>query len=369
MPSFDRSRRITTSPADTPRVRRGAGSSSLLAWPQAFAGWLLVACLMLLAGPALAADWYASPNGAGTQDCTSAANACAGIQAAIDKAAAYDTVHVGAGDYAFTSNRIRIEKEGLRLVGENSPFAVDPATQPGTPDNKAADASVLKAPSAAAAAVGGITVNGMIWVRNVQNVRIENLYIEANASRSKEAIVAMGAVNGLQLVGNYIKITSGTSGVAIGVNVAGTTDSSVPTTEARVAGQFVTVENNVIEPGSSSVPKRAIALQNTVGLIKGNQVAATTQDMWIQSPTASGSNPAEQQHTQVRGQLVLRPTAAVSRERVGVVRAARDPQQPFHLSGQLQPGQPAGRRQQRARQRQRGAFAAHDEPAGCRDGH
>ncbi len=294
------SRHTAASPADTPRASRvlhAARWQSSITRPQTFAAWLLIACTILLAGPAFAADWYASPSGAGTKDCMSAANACVGIQAAIDKAAADDTVHVGAGNYAFASDRIRIEKEGLQLIGDNTPFAKPYGSAageivPGTPDNKASTASVLTAPTKPAAALGGITVNGMIWVRNVKNVRIENLYVEINAS-SKEAIVAMGTINGLQLVGNYVKVTASTSGVAIGVNVAGTTDSSVPTSEARGAGQFVTIENNVIEPGSSSVPKRAIALQNTVGLIKGNQVAATTQDMWIQSPTASSANPIE----------------------------------------------------------------------------
>lgn len=92
--------------------------------------WLRLTTLMVvlfligLASPAMADDWYAAPGGSGS-DCTQAAPCT--IQGAIDKAAAYDTVHVAAGDYSFTSNRIRIEKEGLRLIGANSPFALDPA--------------------------------------------------------------------------------------------------------------------------------------------------------------------------------------------------------------------------------------------------
>jgi len=292
------------------RTTIAAHAQSAPARQRRIAGGLL--CLLaMLAGPAMAADWYASPNGSGTKDCTSAANACAGIQTAIDAASAYDTVHVAEGNYSFTSNRIVIAKEGLTLIGDHNPFALpyseDPVTGVsvayGTAGNKAGNASTLQAASVAAASGGA---SGMIWVRNVKNVRIENLYVEVDSggsfsfgcfctiSRAKEGIVASGSVNGLQLVNNYIKITGGTSAIAIGVNVAGTTDSSVPSAETRVPGQYVTIQGNVVEPSSSTVSKRAIALQNTVGLIKGNQVAATTQDMWIQSPTASGSNPLEQ---------------------------------------------------------------------------
>ena len=248
---------------------------------------------LALAGPVMAADWYVSPSGLDTNACTSTAAPCKTIQAAIDKAAAYDTVHVGAGSYSFEAQRIRIEKEGLRLIGDNSPFGVDPIAHPG-PNSKAANASVLAAPTQSAAEQGGITVNAMIWVRNVRNVRIENLYIELAGSRSKEAIVATGAVNGLEVIDNYVKTMSGSGMIAIGVNVTDTSDSSVPESEARVAGQFVTIQGNLVEPGASAAPKRAIAVQNVVGLFKANQVAATTQDMWIQSPKASSGNPAGQ---------------------------------------------------------------------------
>jgi hypothetical protein len=251
---------------------------------------VVLACLLGAVAPAMAngVDWYASPSGNDGNTCASAASPCT-IQGAINAAGTYDTVHVAQGNYTFTSNRIVIDKEGLQLIGDNSPFGSDPAANPG-PNSQAANASVLKAPSKS---VASGTTSGMIWVRNVKNVRVENLYIEIG-SRNKEAIVATGAVNGLTILNNYAKVTAGTSAVALSVNVAAGADSSVPSTESRPAGQFVTIQGNIVEPTNSSAPKRAIATQDVVGVFKGNQVAATTQDMWIQSPTASGANPAEQ---------------------------------------------------------------------------
>ena len=258
---------------------------------------------LLLAVPALAADWYAAPGGSGSL--CSQASPCT-IQGAIDAAAPYDTVHVAAGDYAFTSNRIVIETEGLRLVGDNSPFAKPYATPPGpgqiahgTADNKAANASVLKAASAAAA--GGGT-SAMVWVRNVPNVRIEKLYIEVNSSapflgspRAKEGIAATGNVNGLELVDNYIKITSGTAAIGLGLNLSAGSNSSVPAAEPRGNGDFVTVDGNVVEPTSSAsaAPKYAIGLQNSTGVFVRNQVAGHTMDMSLK-PVAKGANPLAQ---------------------------------------------------------------------------
>ncbi len=249
--------------------------------------WLLVAVLgSLAASPVLAADWYASPGGSDSSSCASAATSCKTIQAAIDKAGENDTVHVAAGNYTFTSNRVHIDKAGLTLVGDHSPF--DAASVPGA-NIKAADASVLKA------ATSNATPNAMIWVDDVANVTIRNLYIE-RGSRSNEAITAVGYVDGLIIDNNYVKVTGSTGGLAVSVNVAfNSNDTSVPSDHARRSGQFVTISNNVVEPTlngfSSTASKRAIAIQNTVGSITGNQVAATTQDMWISSPHATAANP------------------------------------------------------------------------------
>jgi len=281
------------------------------AWGTAI-GWLgLVLGLLLPAGAASAAGahWYAAPAtavppGVDGNDCASPATPCT-IQGAINAAATYDTVHVAAGDHAFAGNRIVIDKEGLTLVGDHSPFAAPYGNgpgeiAPGTPGNKAANASVLKA--ATAAAPGG-SASGMVWVRDARNVRIENLYIEVNGSRAKEAIVASGYVHGLQVVGNYIKITGGTTAIAIGINVNGTSDSSVPMSETRRSGQFVTLDGNVVEPTASplAAPKRAVAMENQVGLVARNQLAGTTQDLWIQYATANASAPAAERLLTVDG--------------------------------------------------------------------
>src|SRR5690625_5059117 len=264
----------------------------------------LAALLLMTAGSgAMAAEWYAAPNGSGS-DCTQA-SPCT-IQGAIDKADEYDTVHVASGDYSFTSNRIVIDKAGLKLIGENSPF--DPAGEIGAPV-KAADASVLKGATNASSSGNA---RAMIWVRNVPDVVIQNLYIEVDGSceggalacffgggtpRTFEGIVAVGAVDGLVIDNNYIKAVDGAPGAGIGVNVAASGDSSVPSSETRVSAQFVTVTNSVVEPkntgslSSSAAFKRAISMQNSAALIEGNQVAGYTQDLWLQNADGGNNHP------------------------------------------------------------------------------
>lgn len=56
---------------------------------------LLAWLLAVLAGPAFAADWYVAPGGSDGSSCASAGAPCQTIQAAINKAGANDTVHVG----------------------------------------------------------------------------------------------------------------------------------------------------------------------------------------------------------------------------------------------------------------------------------
>src|SRR5690625_724256 len=261
----------------------------------------LAALLLITAGSgAMAAEWYAAPNGSGS-DCTQA-SPCT-IQGAIDRAGEYDTVHVASGDYSFTSNRIVIDKAGLKLIGETSPFDKPYAENPGpgeiaygTMDNVAADAVALKG---ASRAVSGGGTSGMIWVKNVPDVEVRNLYIEVNGSglgssvRTKEGVVATGAVNGLKLDNNYVKAVGGTSIIGISINLADGGDSSVPSGETRTSGQYVEITNNVIEPteSKSSVFKRALAMQNSAGLLEGNQVAGHTQDMWLQSSKGGNSHP------------------------------------------------------------------------------
>lgn len=269
------------------------------------AAWLLLACLSLLAGPVLAADWYASPSGAGTKDCMSAANACAGIQAAINKASADDTVRVAAGNYPFVAPGIEINKPGLTLVGDNTPFAVDPRANPGTLNNLAtATASILQQTTA-----GTQTAQRMLWVNNVKNVTIRNLYFQTNLGRTKEAIIATGNIDGLLIDNNYIKFTgNGTDAFGISIcpvdGYAGMKSSvSSPTGSC---GGFVTIRDNVLEPtvGSSVsntyTPKRAILFYGVVGLIERNQMASSTADLWTLENSASVSLPVDKRNFTVR---------------------------------------------------------------------
>jgi uncharacterized repeat protein (TIGR01451 family) len=258
-------------------------------------GIAMFAALMLLAcGPALAADFYVSPSGDDSNICTSSVTPCKTIQGAIDQASVDDTVHVGPGNYPFSNKRIVIDKPGLKLVGDNSPF--DASSTPGAPV-KAGAASVLQA---ASAGVSGGGTNGMIWVKNVPNVEVRNLYIELSGffiwTNAKEAVVATGAVEGLVVDNNFIMgggFWNG-SNIGISVNLAAGEDSSVPSSEPRSPGQYVTISNNAIVPNLSgpAVCKRGIAMENSVGAISGNRMAATTEDMWIEHPDGGGSQRA-----------------------------------------------------------------------------
>src|SRR5690625_4280948 len=151
----------------------------------------LAALLLMTAGSgAMAAEWYAAPNGSGS-DCTQA-SPCT-IQGAIDKADEYDTVHVASGDYSFTSNRIVIDKAGLKLIGETSPFDKPYAENPGpgeiaygTMDNVAPEPVRPKPATQTKAGTSGRT-----WVTNVPDVEMRSLSAET-AGRPKEATVTPG---------------------------------------------------------------------------------------------------------------------------------------------------------------------------------
>ena len=237
--------------------------------------WLLL--LSGLTTPAVAADWYAAPAGGG--NVCSQASPCT-IQGAINNAGTNDTVHVAAGSYAWVAT-LQISgagKNGLRLVGENSPFAAA-----STPANvlPASDASELQA----ATATGLRT--GMIWIAGAQDVTIENLLLQVDHGRSNEGIVTTGDVNGLILRNNFLRIYSRSGGQrnAISINMHGSGGSA---SDRNSTGQgpgpvaWVTLEGNVVQPSaatSSATSARAVVADYAAGVFRNNQFAGSTQDV------------------------------------------------------------------------------------------
>lgn len=296
------------SPGDYASALRGLDAAStrglnLPAKRAAGIGGLLLAAMIAL--PVSAADWYVSPSGSDGASCASAAAPCQTIQAAIDKAAANDTVRIAPGNYPFVAPGIEINKSGLRLIGDNSPFAIDPHSAPGTLDNLSANASVLQQASG-----GSASSQRMIWINSVRDVTIRNLYLQTRLDRTKEAIVAIGDIDGLLIDNNYIKVTGGGSN-AFGISINGAfsgagSSSSIPASYPRMAGGFVTIRDNVIEPTigglfSTYVPKRAILFEQSLGLIQGNQVVGTNADLWTLGTSGTAATDPADRHLTIDG--------------------------------------------------------------------
>ena len=248
----------------------------------AFRGAARVAATLgvLVATPQVhAADWYTSPSGSDASACASAATPCKTIQAAINKAAANDTVHVGQGSYPWAGT-IKIATNGLKLIGDNSPFASS-----STPGNvsPAANASQL-----AAATSGG---TGMIWIAGAQDVDVENLLLQVNHGNSNEGIVTTGNASGLILRNNYLRINASYGGKrnAISLNMAAGSSSDQNSTGSGPAGPiYVTVDGNVVQPAANSqsaISSRAIIGDTVAGIFHANQVAASTQDIRLRFMT------------------------------------------------------------------------------------
>ncbi len=251
--------------------------------PRRLASGLL--CLLAMsAGPATAADWYASPSGNDTNACDSAGEPCKTIQAAISKAGANDTVHVGQGAYPFAGTiQIPSTKNGLKLIGDNSPFASS-----STPGNvsPAANASQLSAASSCA----GLTCTGMIWINGAQDVVIQNLFLRVNHGKSNEGIVATGNVNGLVLRNNYLQITAtGGKTNAISLNMAAGSNSDQNSTGGSpyYSGIYVTLDGNVVQPTGTVASSRAVVSDYVAGVFHANQFAGSSQDMRLRYLTAN----------------------------------------------------------------------------------
>jgi len=76
---------------------------------------LVVILLVMGASAASAADWYVATTGNDANDCMTAATACMTLQAAVNKAAAGDTIHVAAGTYP-VGGLVSVNKR-LNLLG------------------------------------------------------------------------------------------------------------------------------------------------------------------------------------------------------------------------------------------------------------
>lgn len=250
---------------------------------------LLAWLLAVLAGPAFAADWYVAPGGSDGSSCASAGAPCQTIQAAINKAGANDTVHVGQGAYPFAGT-IQISgtaKNGLTLIGDNSPFAAPPA--PPTAPAPASNASELQA-------AGSNGHTGMIWVNGAQNVTIENLLLQVRHGRSNEGIVTTGNANGLVLRNNYLIINNYGGGQrnAISLNMHGSGGSSSDRNSTGVGPfgyLYVTLDGNVIQPGAAAanaVSSRAVVGDSVAGVFRNNFLVGQTQDIRLRyMPNAS----------------------------------------------------------------------------------
>ncbi|WP_306524271.1 MBG domain-containing protein [Dokdonella sp.] len=236
--------------------------------------WLLA----ILAMPVLAADWYTSPGGNDGSSCASAGTPCQTIQAAINKAGANDTVHVGQGQYPFVAT-IQIAgtaKNGLKLIGDNSPF--DAPIAPPTAPAPASNASELQA-----AGTSGHT--GMIWVNGAQDVTIENLLLQVRHGRSNEGIVTTGNANGLVLRNNYLIINNNAGGkrnaISLNMTAGGNSDQN-STGVGPYSGIYVTLEGNVVQPStaaSGAVSARAVVGDDFAGVFRNNFLVGQTQDI------------------------------------------------------------------------------------------
>ncbi len=275
--------------------------------------WLgaLAVSVLALAGmtsPAMAAIRYVAGNNAGTDsgDCTDSANRCRTVKYAVDQATAGDMVSLGVGSYAFptgsssghTNTGYYINKS-VSLIGEGD-------AKGGVAVNRA---TLTAAPST-------ISNGRVIYVLNVANVRIENLYIELDYARTKEAVLAMGTINGLVVKDNYIESknssSSGSQRNAISINPVTSGDRSVAGAVNATYGQLSTVTGNVIFSTTSVLGARGILVEAGGGTISNNTIyGASTNDMRVRW-NSGGSVLIENNSFGGRGVNVVEPSVGVT---------------------------------------------------------
>lgn len=274
-----------------------------------FAAISLAGIFALLAAPAMAADWYASPTGLDANDCASAGTACKTIQAAINKAAAGDTVHVGVGGYAFntasgnTGTNVYVTKS-ITLIGDGD------ARNCGTPTSATTSCAYLM--TASTAVSGG----RMIFVNNAANVTIENLFIEVNHSKTSEGVLALGTTNGLMIRHNYLNVISGGTSLkfnAISINPQSSGDRSSPTSAASPTySQLSSVIENVIYATTSTTGARALLIELGGTTVTGNVISGgSTNDARVRWSSA-GSVLIQNNSFGGRGLNVVEPNVGVT---------------------------------------------------------
>jgi parallel beta-helix repeat protein len=82
---------------------------------------MVILLVMGVSTAAAADDWYVAATGSDANDCMTAATACMTLQAAINKAAAGDTIHVAAGTY-LVAGLVTVNKT-LTLLGAQADVA------------------------------------------------------------------------------------------------------------------------------------------------------------------------------------------------------------------------------------------------------
>jgi MBG domain/Right handed beta helix region len=238
------------------------------------------------------ADRYVANGGSDSGSCANPAAPCASIGYALGQAQAWNTLHIASGTY---DESVVVTTPGLRLLGEGPAQPVLTRTSGGT--NQA-----------------------LLQVRDVRDVRIENLHFAADKSFVAEGVVAVGDVEGLRVSGNRFVSSQSTAAAstfrftnAISINHNNNTAGG-----ALRDGRSVIVENNRIEASGASAFRAGIQMDRGLGLLRGNEIVAGTHDLIVRFPSvvagvSSRSDVRIEGNTlRGRGAQISSPNAGVS---------------------------------------------------------